>query len=351
MHQKSTRLVQCAEAFEVNGPHTMTGVPGPREEKLQRGMNEEGQTLVRCAPAPAVAVAAPAPAPTPAPAPAPAVELEAQPQPLRELQPEPEQEPQRGPGSETEHVSEGVPPARALPPPVGASIAVQARRTAGQADRVAALEEALQCQINAGERREQVLKKQHHVALLGLKAHHSAELARRDDQIAKLQKVVQTQQQQHKSKDVEILRLRRQLERSGAAVKTVEAQPQAVRDRTQGSASVEGAAPTTDSSSVHRRWSSRRNMLTIAVLLVVPCAVLIAVPGGAYVLQVAVATLTLRELLVEVGDSIAATCTSWQVAVVVFTLVLACGAWALRGHSRNKHSIGWCTRRPTSKRE
>ncbi len=214
-----------------------------------------------------------------------------------DFEPEPESEPsplteeETGPErsaaltqhvAKQEQVAEGVPPARASPPPVSASIAGRVR-TAGHSERtrVAALEDALRRQADASERREQVLKKQHRVALLGQKSYHSAELARRDDQIARLEKAVQTQQQQHRRKDAEILRLRRQIER-----KTVKA---GGVDRPQlDDVDVVVAAPDAIVS-LRSRWSTPRSLLTIVVFVIVFCAFVIAVPGGAYTLHSAVA--------------------------------------------------------------
>ncbi len=229
-------------------------------------------------------------------------------------------------------VAEGVPPARASPPPVGASIAGRAR-TAGQSERrVAALEEALQRQVDASERREQVLKKQHHVALLGQKAHHSAELARRDDQIARLQNAVQTLQQQHKHKDGDILRLRRQVERQTAKA--------GARDRAQAPAdAVEPVAASGTIVSPRSRWSAPRRLLTIAVFVVVSSAFLIAVPGGTHTLHTAVATLTFRELLVALGEGVAASYAGWHATMLaVLSLVAACGLVGPRVFRRRTHN-------------
>ena len=294
-------------------------------------------------------------------------------EPEPELEPEPARESQRGKDTERDHrptlelepepelepeqVCEGVPPPRASPPPVGESIAVRAR-TAGQSDRVAALEEALHRQNEAGERREQVLKKQHHVALLGQQAHHSAELARRDDQIAQLQKIVQTLQEQVKRQDAAILRLRRQVVAAAA--------PDRDRDRDgdgNGDGDGDRALPPVDQTvveapgivpgavaSADRRWCARRILLTITVCLVVPCAFSIAVPGGAHTLLTAVAILTLRELLVELGDGIAAGCAGWSAAMpVLCVLMAACGLGALRWFRNKAHNTSCCASR--AKRE
>ena len=246
---------------------------------------------------------------------------------LPTLEPEPEPEPER--------VCEGVPPPRASPPPVGESIAVRAR-TAGQTGRVAALEEALQRQNESGERREQVLKKQHHVALLGQRAHHSAELARRDDQIAQLQEVVATLQQQAKRQRTEILGLRRQVATAAAPAADRDRDSDRDRDRDRDRAlapvgqtvvDAPGAVPGAVASA-QRRWSGRRILLTIAVCLVVPCAFSVAVPGGAYTLHTAVAILSTPVLCV---------------------LVAVCGLGALCWSRNKAHNTSCCASR--AKRE
>ena len=199
---------------------------------------------------------------------------------------------------------------------------------------VAALEEALQRQNEAGERREQVLKKQQHVALLGQRAHHSAELARRDDQIAQLQEVVATLQQQAKRQRTEILRLRRQVATAAAPAADRDRDSDRDRDRDRALAPVgqtvvdaPGAVPGAVASA-QRRWSGRRILLTIAVCLVVPCAFSAAVPGGAYTLHTAVAILSTPVLCV---------------------LVAVCGLGALCWSRNKAHNASCCASR--AKRE
>ena len=239
-----------------------------------------------------------------------------------------EGEPQRSPESAARSTAGRPPAARpartAAGPPSPPNEAPSSVATGG----VSALEGALQRQIVAGERREEVMKKQHHVAMLGQGARYASELARRDSEIGSLQEAVESLQQQHERKDVEILRLRKRGQRQERQERQLAAKSAAGGSSADAAESLgvtrSSAADRTAAGGgggggdAARRRRERRSscygywLLTFGVLLTAHCAVLLAVPGGAATVHAAViqtsdslANATLREVLVEVGDGLA----------------------------------------------
>jgi hypothetical protein len=149
----------------------------------------------------------------------------------------------------------------------------------GDSDRFAALEGALRRQIVAGERREEVAKKQHQVALLGQGARFASELARRDSEIGSLQQAVESLQQQNERKDAEIRSLRQQAQR--------QARQLAARVIPTGGGGADAAGTSVARSLSADLAAARRLrlppsswMLTLGVLLAGLCAFLLAIPGG-----------------------------------------------------------------------